>query len=73
MLNKKEEKVFTLRLDSDLFEIIKESADKNKRSIAKQIEYMLELSIVRDKHFDDADTVAVFEAFARFVEERKAK
>ena len=35
-------KVYTLRIDANLFEKIKESAHKNKRSIAKEIEYVLE-------------------------------
>jgi hypothetical protein len=35
-------KTYTLRLKSDLYEQIKQSADKNKRSIAKEIEFALE-------------------------------
>ena len=35
-------KVFTLRLQEDNFEKIKLIAEKNKRSIAMQIEYILE-------------------------------
>lgn len=35
-------KIFTLRLNKDLFEKVKQNAVKNKRSIAKQIEYYLE-------------------------------
>lgn len=35
-------KRFTLRVTSELFEKIKKSADKNKRSIAKEIEFALE-------------------------------
>ncbi|MDT2293269.1 Arc family DNA-binding protein [Paenibacillus larvae] len=37
-----EQKRFTLRLDLDLFERIKKQAEINKRSIAKEIEHMLE-------------------------------
>ena len=37
-----EQKRFTLRIDSKLFELVKEQAEKNKRSIAKEIEYLLE-------------------------------
>lgn len=33
---------FTMRMESDLYERIKEAAKKNKRSIAKEIEYQLE-------------------------------
>ena len=36
------EKRFTLRMNIKLFEKIKKSADKNKRSIAKEIEFALE-------------------------------
>lgn len=36
------EKVFTLRMDEELFDKIKNMADKSKRSIAKEIEYQLE-------------------------------
>lgn len=37
----KEDKRFTLRMDSDLFEFVKKSASKNRRSVAKEIEYIL--------------------------------
>lgn len=33
---------FTLRIDKDLHEKLKELADKNKRSVTKEIEYILE-------------------------------
>ena len=36
------EKRFTLRMDADLFEQVRTSAAINKRSIAKEIEYVLE-------------------------------
>lgn len=39
-------RVFTLRLEEDNFEKIKYIADKNKRSIAKQIEYVIEQHIL---------------------------
>lgn len=35
-------KAFSLRIEIDLFEKIKKSAKKNKRSIAKEIEFALE-------------------------------
>lgn len=41
MKENNQEKRFTLRMDAELFETIKQLADKNKRSIAKQIEFML--------------------------------
>ena len=37
-----EQKRFTLRMDSDLFKFIEKQAEENKRSIAKEIEMMLE-------------------------------
>lgn len=36
------EKRFTLRMDAELFDIVRTSAGMNKRSIAKEIEYVLE-------------------------------
>jgi len=36
-----DEKRFTLRMDADLFKIIQQSAVKNRRSVAKEIEYIL--------------------------------
>lgn len=38
-------RVFTLRLEEDNFDKIRHIADKNKRSIAKQIEYLIEQHI----------------------------
>lgn len=38
---KSTDKRFTLRMDDELFEFVKESAKKNRRSIAKEIEYAL--------------------------------
>lgn len=37
-----EEKRFTLRMDAALFELIKSQADIHKRSIAKEIEFVIE-------------------------------
>lgn len=37
-----ERREFTLRINVDLFEKVKKSAEKNKRSIAKEIEFALE-------------------------------
>lgn len=45
-----EEKRFTLRMDSEIFEKVKKQAEKNKRSIAKEIEYLLE------QYFADKET-----------------
>lgn len=40
-------KAFTLRLEVELYKKIKKSADKNKRSIAKEIEFVLEQYVNR--------------------------
>lgn len=37
-----ERKEFNLRISFDLFEKVKKSAEKNKRSISKEIEFALE-------------------------------
>lgn len=37
-----EQKRFTLRMDADLFKTIEKRAGENKRSIAKEIEFLLE-------------------------------
>ena len=53
-----DEKRFTLRMDGDLFEIIKEFAAKDKRSVAKQIEFMLSehyKSILEDENKKQTD------------------
>jgi hypothetical protein len=49
-----EQKRFTLRMDAELFETIKEQAEKNKRSIAKEIEYLLETYLKENKDRDNA-------------------
>lgn len=36
------DKIFTFRIPEELLNSIRESAEKNKRSIAKEIEYVLE-------------------------------
>ena len=37
-----ENKRFTLRMDAEILEKIKEQSEKNKRSMAKEIEYILQ-------------------------------
>jgi hypothetical protein len=37
-----DQKRFTLRIDNDILEKVKERAEENKRSMAKEIEFMLE-------------------------------
>lgn len=48
-----DQKRFTLRMDADLFETIKERAELNKRSIAKEIEHLLENYLKKE---DDKDS-----------------
>ncbi|MFB0842105.1 Arc family DNA-binding protein [Paenibacillus oleatilyticus] len=48
-------KVFTLRLNENNFEKIKIIAEKNKRSIAMQIEYLIEQHI--DKYEKENGTI----------------
>ena len=47
-----DQKRFTLRMDSDLFEMTKKQAEKNKRSIAKEIEHMLEQYLKLQEQID---------------------
>lgn len=49
-----DQKRFTLRMDSDLFKQIEERASENKRSIAKEIEFLLEQYIKENKDSDNA-------------------
>jgi hypothetical protein len=44
-----EQKRFTLRMDADLFKEIEKKAEENKRSIAKEIEYLLENYLKSEK------------------------
>lgn len=53
---------FTMRMENDLYERIKETAKKNKRSIAKEIEYHLEQSL-------EKDTVHMLEKIYDFVDD----
>ncbi|AGR47581.2 putative Arc-like DNA binding domain [Brevibacillus phage Osiris] len=50
---KSNEKRFTLRMDADLFERIKEQAEKNKRSVAKEIEFLIE------KHLEEVESIKI--------------
>ncbi len=47
------EKVFTLRMNEELFDEVKNLADKNKRSIAKEIEFQLEQCLSNDTSLSD--------------------
>ena len=46
-------KRFTLRMDSELFKMIEKRAAENKRSIAKEIEYLLENHIKNENKEND--------------------
>ena len=39
---------FTLRIPQKLYDLVKESAEKNKRSVIKEIEYILENFFLND-------------------------
>lgn len=43
------DKRFTLRIDEQIFEAIKEEAEKNKRSVAKEMEYILEKYLKKER------------------------
>lgn len=45
MAIEKKEKVFTLRISTEVFEKVKKQAEKDKRSISKEIEYILSLAL----------------------------
>lgn len=47
------EKRFTLRMNAELFELIKQTAEKNKRSTAKEIEFILEDFLKRNNLLPD--------------------
>lgn len=52
-----DEKRFTLRMDSGLFEQVKKLAEKNKRSVAKEIEYLIEKHLRELEKSDSNDEV----------------
>lgn len=49
MKEKKEEKRFTLRMNAELFDRVAKLTEKSKRSVAKEIEYLLE------QYFEEQD------------------
>lgn len=51
-----EQKRFTLRMDGELFETIKERAEKNKRSVAKEIEHLLETYLEEENRENDTSS-----------------
>lgn len=55
-----EEKVvqFTMRMDADLYEQLKESAKKNRRSIAKELEYLTDFHLNQREPIELPDDVA---------------
>lgn len=48
-----EDKRFTLRIDPKIFEQVVESADKNKRAIGREIEFILEQYFANLKDTDE--------------------
>jgi len=58
------EKIYTLRIEENLFEKIKSLAEKNKRSIAKEIEYQLE------QNLECPPDERVFNYIAKLLQER---
>lgn len=48
-----EQKRFTLRMDGELFKQIEKRASENKRSVAKEIEYLLEQHIQAESKEND--------------------
>lgn len=65
------EKVYSLRIDEDLFEHVKKSAEKNKRSIAKEIEFVLENFYILNPNYgetirmEEEDLVKLMEILKR--------
>lgn len=49
---------FTMRMDKDLYEQLKESAKRNKRSIAKELEYLTDFHINQRVEFNVPDKIA---------------
>jgi hypothetical protein len=49
LINMPDQNRFTLRIDTDIFNKIKSLADSNKRSVAKEIEYILEKYVDKDE------------------------
>ncbi|MGX1430789.1 hypothetical protein ACUXCC_002001 [Cytobacillus horneckiae] len=48
-----DQKRFTLRMDADLFKVIEKRAAENKRSIAKEIEFLLEKHVESENKEND--------------------
>lgn len=45
----KEEKIFTFRVNAELLDYLKRRADRNKRSIAKELEFIVENLYVNEE------------------------
>ena len=57
---------FTMRMDKDLYEQLKESAKRNKRSIAKELEYLTDFHLNQGKSINlPEDIVHKFIEFLR--------
>lgn len=63
------EKIYTLRMDEDLFNKVKESAEKNRRSIAKEIENIVDLHFSEGPDIEQTYTSSELDRlFTRLVE-----
>ena len=47
----KDEKIFTLRIDSKLLEYLKTRAERNSRSIAKELEFIIKQLYIKDNEY----------------------
>lgn len=47
----KDEKIFTLRIDSKLLEYLKTRAERNSRSIAKELEFIIKQLYIEDNEY----------------------
>lgn len=57
------DKVFTMRIDEELLEKVRLSAERNKRSLAKEIEYVL------DFHYNEGTPITMPDNIAtKFIE-----
>lgn len=61
------DKVFTMRIDEDLLEKIRISADRNKRSLAKEIEFLLEQNL--DNELKPSELKLLFDKFSDILQD----
>lgn len=61
----KDEKIFTLRIDSKLLDYLKKRADRNSRSIAKELEYIIKKLYIEDNEELELLLKKVFSAYEK--------